>query len=91
MPSPATTSAPDQAPARFFAILKRTRTEKTRRLHQQRLQFLAQNFDPFVGEPSEECAQILAFYKLDENLDNPFEFTNALLVMLDAVEDALKS
>jgi hypothetical protein len=94
-PTERTTAPLSPAPAvpgttRFLTTVKRAQSPETLKLHQQRLQFLAQNFDPFSGDPAGECAQIVALYELEATLSNPFEFTNALLLMLDAVEDALK-
>jgi hypothetical protein len=70
----------------FVSELKRTRSKKSLKLHQDRLQFLAQNFDPFKGEPISECQRILEFYGLEETLVNPFYYTNLLLQMLDQLE-----
>lgn len=69
----------------FVASLKRVRSLKTVKLHQQRLSFLAQNFDPFVPEASAECAQVMALYQLE--VTDPYTFTNTLLRMLDILEE----
>lgn len=85
--TPATTAPTDPVLARFVASLKRTRSPKTLELHQKRLQFLAQNLDPFAGDISPECQQILDLYGLEDSLMNPFGFTNTLLQMLDLLEE----
>jgi hypothetical protein len=69
----------------FVASVKRIRSLKTVKLHQQRLSYLAQHFDPFVPEASSECAQILALYQLE--VTDPYSFTNTLLRMLDTLEE----
>jgi hypothetical protein len=74
---------------RFVASLKRTRSTKSLELHQKRLQFLAQNFDPFAGEINPECQQILAHYLIE--IQDPFQFTNLVLQMLDALEERTRS
>lgn len=84
---PATSAPADPVLARFVASLKRTRSPKSLELHQKRLQFLAQNFDPFAGAASSECQQILDHYGLGPSTQNPFAFTNLLLQMLDLLEE----
>jgi hypothetical protein len=86
-----TPSTLPQVLADFVASLKRTRSPKTLVLHQKRLQFLAQNFDPFAPTPESECMQILAFYKLTDLAQDPFRFTNVVLQMLDLLEEKLKA
>ena len=81
----------NDALTRFVASLKRTRSQKTLELHQKRLQFLAQNFDPFAGEISNECVQIMKHYELENEAADPFRFTNLVLQMLDALEEKTKS
>ncbi|MFP5491009.1 MAG: hypothetical protein ACLGG0_05885 [Bacteriovoracia bacterium] len=73
----------------FVSSLKRTRSNKTLELHQKRLQFLAQNFDPFAGQVDNECQQILNFYSIQ--IQDPFQFTNLVLQMLDALEERTRS
>jgi hypothetical protein len=83
-------SAPSSGPSaleQFLSSLKRTRSAKTIALHQKRLQYLAQNFDPFAGAMDSECQQILAHYKLELDAQDPFRFTNLVLQMLDALEE----
>jgi hypothetical protein len=75
----------------FLSSLKRTRSKKTLELHQKRLQFLAQNFDPFAGDVSSECAQIMQQYQISLTALDPFRFTNLVLQMLDALEEKIKS
>ncbi len=75
----------------FLSSLKRTRSKKTLELHQKRLQFLAQNFDPFAGDVSSECAQIMQQYQISLEALDPFRFTNLVLQMLDALEEKIKS
>ena len=45
----------------------------------KKLQFLGLHFDPFSGEVSAECVQILDELSLKESLTNPYESTNILL------------
>ncbi len=73
----------------FISSLKRTRSAKTLELHQKRLQFLAQNFDPFAGDVDNECQQILSFYSIQ--IQDPFQFTNLVLQMLDALEERTRA
>lgn len=70
-----------------MASLKRVRSAKTLALHQKRLQYLAQNFDPFAGGMDQECQQIVAHYQLDAEIQDPFRFTNIVLQMLDSLEE----
>ncbi len=83
-------SAPSSGPSaleQFISSLKRVRSPKTLALHQKRLQYLAQNFDPFAGEADSECQQILALYHLEADARDPFRFTNLVLQMLDVLEE----
>lgn len=73
----------------FISSLKRVRSNKTLELHQKRLQFLAQNFDPFAGDVDNECQQILNFYAIE--IQDPFQFTNLVLQMLDALEERTRT
>ena len=83
-------SAPSVGPSaleQFISSLKRVRSPKTLALHQKRLQYLAQNFDPFTGVSDSECQQILALYHLEIDAQDPFRFTNLVLQMLDVLEE----
>ncbi len=71
----------------FVSSLKRVKSAKTLALHQKRLQFLAQNFDPFASTMSNECQQVVTFYGLDGAIQDPFLFTNVILRMLDVLEE----
>lgn len=73
----------------FISSLKRVRSHNTLELHQKRLQFLAQNFDPFAGDVDNECQQILNFYAIE--IQDPFQFTNLVLQMLDALEERTRT
>ncbi len=83
---PAASAAPTPL-ARFVSSLKRTRQVSTLDLHQKRLNHLALNFDPFAGAMDHESAQIVAYYGLEEALQDPFRFTNLVLGMLDQLEE----
>jgi hypothetical protein len=85
-PVRASSSGPS-ALEQFLSSLKRTRSTKTLAQHQKRLQYLAQNFDPFAGSMDSECQQILAHYNLETEALDPFRFTNLVLQMLDALEE----
>ncbi len=84
-------SAAPSALALFHSSLKRIRSAKSLALHQKRLQYLAQNFDPFAGATDNECQQILSHYHLEDAALDPFQFTNVVLQMLDALEEKGRS
>ncbi len=75
----------------FVSKLKRVRSLKTLQTHQKTLQFLAQDFDPFTTELSQESKQILSQYHLENLVGDPFGFTNTLLQMLDLLEERIKT
>lgn len=44
-----------------------------------KLQFLAQNLDPFVAQINEECLKLIKELELEDFLDRPFDLTNEIL------------
>ena len=79
--------SPSDLIEQFVSSLKRVRSAKTLAMHQKRLQYLAQNFDPFSGTMNNECQQVVTFYGLDGAVQDPFLFTNVTLRMLDILEE----
>jgi len=57
----------------------------------KKLQYLGVNFDPFSGEVSSECQQILDNVGLVSEFVNPYQGTNLLLRLLDKTEEHLNN
>jgi hypothetical protein len=57
----------------------------------KKLQFLGINFDPFQGEMTSECGQIMDNLGLAEHMKNPYLATNILLRLLDKTEERLNN
>ncbi|MEX0798246.1 MAG: hypothetical protein WD025_02310 [Bacteriovoracaceae bacterium] len=58
----------------------------------KKLNFLCLEFDPYNDlERSQEEQNIIDEYELNDSLNNPFNFTNIILQMLDALETEIKS
>lgn len=65
---------------------------KSLKLEQTKLNYLCINFDPYDNlDMPTEIENIINEYKLNSFLNNPFEFTNVLLQILDKLEQAIKS
>ncbi len=45
----------------------------------QKLEFLAQNLDPFVSQINQECLKLIQELELEDFLDRPFDLTNEIL------------
>jgi hypothetical protein len=54
-----------------------------------KLQFLGLNYDPFRGEVTSECQQVMDNLGLTIHLQNPYLATNILLRLLDKTEEQL--
>ncbi|MBC74931.1 MAG: hypothetical protein CME64_02860 [Halobacteriovoraceae bacterium] len=66
--------------------------KKELELTQKKLQYLCLEFDPYQSDDlSNEEENIINEYELENSLSNPFEFTNIVLQMLDALETEIKS
>lgn len=57
----------------------------------KKLQFLGLNFDPFQGETSSECIQIMEQLGCAHHMKNPYLATNILLRLLDKTEEQLNN
>ncbi len=45
----------------------------------KKLEFLAHNLDPFVGQINQQCLELIKELELEELLDRPFDLTNEIL------------
>lgn len=57
----------------------------------KKLQFLGLNYDPFSGDATGECQQIMENLGLTTHLQDPFKATNILLRLLDQTEARIKT
>lgn len=58
----------------------------------KKLSYLANHLDPYQGETHDQTLlNLLQEFDLQDDLANPFTFTNKLLKLLDEVETKLKS
>ncbi len=58
----------------------------------KKLSYLANHLDPYQGETHDQTLlNLLQEFDLQDDLSNPFTFTNKLLKLLDEVETKLKS
>lgn len=57
----------------------------------KKLQYLGLNFDPFSGDKTIECEQVMDQLGITLHLQNPFQATNLLLRLLDKTEERLKT
>lgn len=55
----------------------------------KKLQYLGLHFDPFAGEITSECQQVMDQLGLSLHLQNPYLATNLILRLLDKTEEHL--
>jgi len=55
----------------------------------KKLKYLGLNFDPFSGEISQECLDVLKSLQLDHQTSDPYQTTNTILRLIDLTEEKL--
>jgi hypothetical protein len=81
--------SPEDFVKEFEAKLEREQDAETVEKLHVKLQFLGLNFDPFAGEASGECRQVMQSLGLTQHLSNPYLATNLLLRLLDKTEERI--
>ena len=54
------------------------------------LKFICINFDPYNSNLTPKMKKIIKKFELENDLDNPFDFTNKVLQLLDRAEQKVK-
>jgi hypothetical protein len=70
------------------ALTSMTNPSDVERIY-KKLQYLGVNFDPFAGNGSDECRQVIKDLGLTGEFANPYQATNLLLRLLDMTEERL--
>ncbi len=60
------------------------------KIYKAKLDFICQNYDPFNSKPSEEVEDLISELELNSLLEDPFQFTNQLLQLLDKTQNQIQ-
>jgi len=79
-------------PVSLFQLNIENQSMKDLNLTQKKLNFICHDFDPYNQESTSiEVKNILNEFHLESYTENPFQFTNILLQLMDNLEQLIKS